>query len=234
MKKLILMSLLLIVTFYVFTGGYGNVNDDKFNIRTSLTYGLTIITIKNNSMKFSVDTKKSDNYDFYLNANFFKEDGSIEGLTRVNGKNISNQSNFGGSFYTINNKPFISMNGCPTSSINCVQTSYRGIINGSINTRVTNTSVNSRKVYRTLIGKNKNGDLVIIHSTRWGFISMKGICEYGLKLGIKDGLLFDGGSSIDLKISKNGKTHRYQSVPTIIKKVFNIKNPPVYIVGNFK
>lgn len=234
MKKLLIMGVLSLLTIYFFSCGYGNTSNEYFKVRTSLSRGLTVITINSNSMKFSVDTKKSDDYDFYLNANFFKPDGSIEGLTRIDGKNISNQSKFGGSFYTVNNKPYISMHGCPSSSTNCVQTSYRGIINGSINTRVTNTSVNSRKVYRTLIGKNKKGDLVIIHSTRWGFISMKGICEYGLKLGLKDALLFDGGSSIDIKISKNGTTHRYQSVPTLFKYVLGIKIPPTYIVGKFE
>jgi len=233
MKKLILIIILLFVTFYIFTGGCTNINDTQFSVKTSISHGLTIITIKNNSMNFSVDTKKSNEYDFHINANFFKGDGSIEGLARINGKNISKQSNFGGSFYTIDNKPYISMNGCPSSSSNCVQTLYRGIVNGSINTRVTNTSINSKKFYRTLIGKNQNGDLIIVHSTRWGFISMKGICEYGLKLGIKDGILFDGGSSIDIKISKNGKTHRYQSVPTLFKYILGIKIPPTYIVGNF-
>jgi hypothetical protein len=233
MRKSFIIIIILLPLIYSFIGGYNSIKNKYFSVETSISKGLTIITIDSKHMNFSTDTKKSEKYDFYLNANFFKSDGTIEGFAKVNGKVINTQSRFGGSFYTINNKPFISMYGCVPSSSNCVQTAYRGIINGKINTNVTNTKINSKKLYRTIIGKNKKGDLVIIHSTRWGFISMYDICQFALKLGITDGLLFDGGSSIDLKIGNSDDSHTYQSVPTIFKRIFGIKTPPIYIVGKF-
>jgi hypothetical protein len=85
-----------------------------------------------------------------------------------------------------------------------------------------------------LIGKNKGGDLIIIHSDVLGLVSIEDICKFGVAQGIKDGLLFDGGSSVDIGIKTNKLNYSFKSVPSFAKPFMGIDEPPIYIVGNEK
>lgn len=195
---------------------------------------LTVITIKNNSMDFSVTTKNITNNDFYMNSNFFTPSGRPIGEVISNGKKINGRINGGGFFYTKGGLPIISIGGHPKGVKNCSQTKYIGIINGKINKGTTNVGMNKQKAYRTLIGKNSNGDLVVIVSGRFGMISMRDISKFGITKGIKLGLIFDGGSSLEVGINDHGDSYSFKSVPKIGKSLVGIPEPPIYIVGNFK
>lgn len=227
-KTITLTILSLIILSFTFKR---DEDTSKFTVKSELfsKNDLTIITIKKNSMEFGVTTKQPHKNDFYMNSNFFDLSGRPIGEVVVNGKTIKGRNSGGGFFYTVNGEPMISVGSHPKNVKNCSQTNYVGIINGKINKRVTNHGVNKKDAYRTLIGKNENGDLLIIHSNRMGMVSMNEICEFGIKKGIKTGLIFDGGSSVDVGI--NG--HSFESVP-IGKGLLGIDNPPVYIVGNFR
>ena len=194
---------------------------------------LKILTIKKNSMNFSVSTENHQNFDFYMNSNFFTKSGDPIGEVIINGKKINNRVKYGGFFYVINGVPGISSGSRPKNVQYSCQTKYIGIINGKINKRITNSGINKDKAYRTLIGKNKQGDLIIIHSDRFGMISMTDICEIGVQKGITLGLIFDGGSSVDIGITDKNQSHSFKSVPSFAKALANIDEPPVYITGKF-
>lgn len=235
MKKLIVI---LIVLVSVILLSMKNVNSDtrSLSIETTSYNGieLTVLTIKKNSMDFSVVTKNPTKNDFYMNSNFFTPSVHPIGEVICNGKKINGRINSGGFFYTKNGQPMISMGSRPKGVKNCSQTNYIGIINGKVNKGTTNRGVNKQKAYRTLIGKNSNGDLVVIVSGRFGMISMGDISKFGITKGIKFGLIFDGGSSVDVGVSGNGGSYSFKSVPGIGKSLAGIPEPPVYIVGNFK
>ena len=72
------------------------------------------------------------------------------------------------------------------------------------------------QTYRTLLGKNSNGDLILLHSGDDGLLSIRDICKLGLKEGIINGLIFDGGSSVEIKVKDNGYV---QTVALELKKL---------------
>jgi hypothetical protein len=195
---------------------------------------LTVITIKKDCMDFSVVTENHKKNDFYLNSNFFTTSGTPIGEVISNGKKINNRVGRGGFFYTINGKPMISYGTHPKRVENSSQTNYVGIINGKINEDVTNVGNNKQKEYRTLMGMNSTGDLVVIVSGRFGRISMGGISKFGITRGIKLGLIFDGGSSVDVGVCNNKTKYSFKSMPNVVTRFRDCPEPPVYIVGNFK
>ena len=62
---------------------------------------------------------------------------------------------------------------------------------------------------------------------------MKRISEFALDLGLKNAILFDGGSSIDLLIHNSKSSFSFISLPHFLKRLSNTPEPPVYIIGNF-
>lgn len=222
MKIKLQITLILFLMFYI-------TKSQIVNNTTYKTSNLVVITIKKNSMNFKVTTQSPYNNVFYMNSNFFKNSKTPIGEVVIKGKVINKKENYGGYFYTINGIPNISIGSRPNRVDYSSQTKYIGIKNGKINNNIVDKPLNSKKDYRTLIGKNSNGDLVIIHSSRTGLISMRNICEFGLSLGIKVGLIFDGGSSVDIGI----QDHSFKSIP-FGKNLVGIDQPPVFIVANFK
>lgn len=192
------------------------------------TSSLYVITIKKNTMKFGVTKKTPYDNEFYMNSNFFKNSKKPIGEVIINRKVINPKENYGGYFYTVNGNPMISIGSHPKNVEFSSQTKYIGIKNNKINNNIVDKPLNSQKEYRTLIGKNQNGDLIVIHSARDGKISMRNICEIGLNYGIQIGLIFDGGSSVDIGLND----HSFKSIP-FGKTLIGIDEPPVFIVGNF-
>lgn len=223
---------ILIISFLLFFSLLkSQIEKPKNSIIENVSYksnDLYVITIKKNTMKFGVTKKKPYNHEFYMNSNFFKNSKTPIGEVIIDGKVINHKENYGGFFYTINGNPMISIGNHPKNVEFSSQTKYIGIKNGKVNRNIVDRPLNSQKEYRTLIGKNKNGDLVVIHSSRLGKISMRDICEFGLTRGIQIGLIFDGGSSVDIGL----KNHTFKSIP-FGKSLIGIDEPPIFIVGNF-
>ena len=84
------------------------------------------------------------------------------------------------------------------------------------------------------MGQNKDGDIIVISSNRIGFVTIKEILEFSLTLNIVDGILLDGGTSVDYKFSDDNGITTFSSVPHSLKNFLEIKHPTTYIYGNFK
>ena len=234
LRNLLLIFLIIVLsTFnYFFSSGHGDFSNKYFSVETNYRRGLTILRLQKNAFAYSVDNT-DHKADFYLNASFFHEDGSPIGLVKIKGKIWNPKERWGGFFNTdVSGNPNIIGN--PDFFPSSVQTRYVGIINGQINNQLAKRTLNSRKVYRSLLGLQDNGDLMIIHTTRWGYISMHDLCVYGKKQGLKNALIFDGGTSIDLGIRTPEGNYNFRSIPNIVKSFIGIKKPKVYITGKLK
>ena len=89
------------------------------------------------------------------------------------------------------------------------------------------------KVMRLLMGKNSNGDIVVIHSNPLVLVTMYDIVEYAKSQGVVDGIILDSGSSVDLNIGTKNYSHSIKALPSFVKQKININEPVVYIAGNF-
>ena len=211
-------------------------NTDKTNLKTVSYKGnsMTVITIDPNSIEFGVKRRNQVNDDFFMNANFFNKSGKEIGEVVINGKTINERTESGGFFYVKNGKPGISLYSRPKGVQFSVQTKYVGINNGVINKRIVDTKVNSQGACRTILGKNKKGQIILIHSDRTSSVSMREISEFAITQGMINGILFDGGSSVDIGIKTNKLNYSFKSVPSFAKPFMGIDEPPIYIVGNEK
>jgi hypothetical protein len=63
---------------------------------------------------------------------------------------------------------------------------------------------------------------------------MKEIIDYAQNMGMVEGILLDGGTSVDYKFSDDTNEVVFQSVPDAGKTLMNIDQPTTYIYGNFK
>ena len=84
------------------------------------------------------------------------------------------------------------------------------------------------------MGQNKEGDIIVISSNRLGLVTIKEILDFSLKFDIVDGILLDGGTSVDYKFSDDNGSTTFSSVPHTLKNSLDIKHPTTYIYGNFK
>ena len=184
-------------------------------------------------MDFGVSETLPIDSDFYINSNFFSDHAPI-GLVVVNGKRKSSRVKGGGFFYVLNGMPHVSPLKCPLWSKFASQTILWGINNGKINHRLIKTKHAKQKRYRTLMGQNKDGDIIVISSNRIGLVTIKEILEFSLKFTIVNGILLDGGTSVDYKFSDENGATTFSSVPHSLKNSLNIKHPTTYIYGNFK
>jgi exopolysaccharide biosynthesis protein len=197
--------------------------DTKFNV----------LILKKNEMSFGVSTTKPKDADFYINSNFFESKTKTLGLVVVNGKRYSDREKSGGYFYVVNGKPHISSRYCPRMTEYASQV-YWGIDNGVRNEYIINRPLSNNSRYRTIMGENKEGDIIVISSNRIGFVTMKEIIDYAQNMGMVEGILLDGGTSVDYKFSDDTNEVVFQSVPDAGKTLMNIDQPTTYIYGNFK
>ncbi len=200
-------------------------------ILTELKYNVFII--KKGEMTFKVSETRPTSSDFYINSNFFTSKNPI-GLVVVNGKRKNSRVKGGGFFYVKNGNPYINSGSCPTRTEFASQTILWGLDDGKINDILITKNHAKQKRYRTLMGQNKDGDIIIISSNRIGFVTIKEILNFSLKFDIIDGILLDGGTSVDYKFSDNNGSTTFSSVPHGLKNTLDIKSPTTYIHGNFK
>ena len=235
---------LLILTFILFVGIVANTSDklikndfihsSKRCVVKKIYFGkgdVFIIKIFKNKMNYTVDTKNNGNVDFYLNSNFFTNQSPI-GEVVVNGKSINKKVKRGGYFTSNGGNPAITLYSRP-SSLYSTQTKYIGIKNGVLNESMFKSRLSKWKTYRTLLGKDKDGNLILIHSGKNGLVSIKDISTIGKSEGMIDALIFDGGSSIEVLVKDGNYTHCYHSVSDIDKKRLKIHKPFTYITGKF-
>jgi hypothetical protein len=190
-----------------------------------------IIKIFKGKMNYKVDTKNEGNFDFYLNSNFFTNTSPI-GEVIVNGKTINEKVSRGGYFSSNGGNPTISLYDRPNSTYS-TQTKYIGIKNSVLNHTMFKSKLSKWKTYRTLLGKDKDGNLILIHSGKNGLVSIEDICVMGKSEGMVNALIFDGGSSIEVLVKDGNYKHNYHSVSDDDKKRLKIHKPFSYITGKF-
>jgi hypothetical protein len=231
MKKIILILLTLLFSYFV-KQFYYDTYDSK-NIKVVSNFKYHFITFKKNKTDFSVVDKKDGDYNFYVNSNFFTKKRTIIGGLTINKKVIKRQTRGGGSFVVKNGTPDIVFN----KQYNCdylTQTNIWVIKNNIINENMLKRNHAKKKVARLLIGKNKKGEINIIHTNLLFLVTMENIVKTAKDYGLTDAFILDSGSSIDVKLEDGIYTHRFMSIPTLFKPYLGIHEPVSYIAGNFK
>ena len=84
------------------------------------------------------------------------------------------------------------------------------------------------------MGEDINGDIVIISSNRIGLVTIEEIIDFSMGYNIVDGILLDGGTSVDYKFTDENGSISFSSVPDNMKNTLGIKKPTTYIYANFK
>jgi hypothetical protein len=206
-------------------------NKSQTSIEEHLKYN--VYRIKKGEMSFGVSEKIPTDSDFYINSNFFTSNADPIGLVVVDGKRKNNRTKGGGYFYVKNGKPYVKTKTSPKRTEFSSQTILWGIDDGIINKNLLNKKHSNLKRYRTLMGQTKSGDIIIISSNLFGLVSIPELLEFSSDFEIVDGILLDGGTSVDYKFTDCKLTKTFKSVPLGLKKVFKIKEPTTYIYGNF-
>ena len=202
---------------------------EKFNIDGNVN----VITIKKNKMSYSVTNKNHRNYDFYVNANYFMVNNTPVGEVKINGKTIKKRDS-GGSFFTTNGgKPTFYHNKRPNNVLYSCQTHTPIILNGVPNKKIFNKKWAKYKLPRLIIGENKNGDIVVLHTIDDTRCSINDFYKISKSLCLINALMFDGGASIEVGIRYKNIRYEYQIVSDIERKLGNVPTPSVFIVGNF-
>jgi hypothetical protein len=230
MKKRIIYLLIVLFVGLVFKNLYYDVYDSEvISVNSNLKYHA--ITFKQGKTSFEV-TKNKENYDFYVNSNFFTKKKDVIGGLVIDGKKENPQLNKGGSFVVKNGKPYIVFN--KVKKCDYLSQSIVWVIkNNDVNNRMLSQRHANKKVMRLLMGKNSNGDIVLIHSNPLVLVTMSDIVEYAKSQGVVDGIILDSGSSVDLNVGTKDYSHSIKALPSFIKRKINIHEPVVYIAGNF-
>ena len=193
-----------------------------------------VLILKKDEMNFGVSNKKPENTDFYINSNFFTKANNPIGLVVIDRLRHSDRKIGGGYFYVVNGIPHVSSKYCPKMTEYASQSILWAIDNGVKNEGLFNTKHANKNVYRTVMGQNKDGDIIVVSSNRLGFVTIKEIVDYSESIGMVEGILLDGGTSVDYKFSDDSNEIKFQSIPDVIKSSMDIDQPTTYIYGNFK
>jgi hypothetical protein len=191
-----------------------------------------VISFPKDSMECKVENYPPAEADFYVNSNFF--DSQPIGLVVINGKRIQKRRSGGGYFYVKNGRPFVRAKTCPKITEFASQSILWGIDDGNKNIELCAKKHARIPEYRTLLGEFRNGDIVAIASNRFGLVSIEEIIDFALEIGVVEGVLFDGGSSVEYKFSYAGKSFDLKVLSGWMKKMKNIQEPPVFITGTYK
>lgn len=233
MRKSIYFYLFIFVGILFLCSSFTNwarTSTQKIRVYSEADYNIMIVD--KHAMIFGVSKKKPINADFYTNSNFFSKSNYPIGLVVIKGKTISRKVKGGGYFYVKNGQPYVRARTCIKNPEYSSQSILWAIDNGTKNKKLFNNSNGKKKVYRTIIGENSTGDIMVISSTRLGLVSLKEIVDFAEKKGMTEGILLDGGSSVDYKFSDGNKTLSLNSVPHGLKPLLDIDEPTTYIYGN--
>ena len=204
----------------------------KIEAKITKTYLYNIFEFDPKTMKMGVSLSKPEQADFYLNSNFFSDQPI--GLVVVKGKRTATRINGGGYFYVLDGIPHIAVKSCPKITEYASQTMLWGIDDGQLNTALFEKKHARKKEFRTIFGSKKDGRLLLVATNASSMVSIKEITTYALQIGMVEGILFDGGSSVDYKMVSPTEKVVCQVVPSILKKVAQIHEPMVYIYGKMK
>ena len=191
-----------------------------------------VIVMNKEAMKFGVSEGKPENADFYINSNFFKNEGPI-GLVVVDGIRKNNRVKGGGYFYVKKGIPYVKAKSCPKMTEYASQTILWAIDNGRVNEGLLKKSHAKLERHRTIMGENDQGQIMIISSSSYlSIMTIEEIINFAIKKGMVEGVLLDGGTSVDYKCTNGVESVDFSSVPEKLKPTLGITKPFTYIYGN--
>ena len=213
--------------FSIFDG-----SDKSINTRIVQDGKFDVYYIDNNEMSFGVSMTKPKRSEFFLNSNFFSPSGDPIGLVVMDRKKHSNRSVGGGYFYVVDGVPHVSVGYCPRMTDFASQTLFWGIDNGKLNTGLFNNNSSNEVTSRSMIGEDKNGNIMVVSSPDG--CTIKELVEYSSYNGMYEGILLDGGSSTEYKYTDKSTEIDFKSTNSILKDLVGRDEPPVFIYGYFK
>ncbi len=178
-------------------------------------------------VNFGVSSSRPEGKKFYMNSNFFNK--TAIGLVVEEGVKKSSRVKGGGYFYVSNGNVNVKRGECPKYTDYASQTILWGIDNGEINTSLIQQPHAKKLTYRNIVGKNKNGEIIFIASKFGGTVSIKDVIDEGINQGMVEGILFDGGSSVEYKFDDERYSTSFISLSDTSKKLMKIDKPTTYI-----
>lgn len=198
---------------------------DGVKIYKNNNYDIFIFNPKKNN--FGVSSSRPTTKKFYMNSNFFNK--TAIGLVVENGVQKSKKVSGGGFFYVKNRKVNVIRGGNPKNTEYASQTILWGIDDGNPNKKLIKQKHAKVLTYRNIVGKNKNGEIIIIVSNFGGIVTIEDIINEGLKIGMVEGVLFDGGTSVEYKFDDGQYSSSFISLSDVGKKIINVNKPTTYI-----
>ncbi len=233
--KLIMLSIVSIISFL--TCNFFSFSDQK-NQNVSINQIVTdkgkvnVIKIRKNSCNYKIAKGNPTKNEFYMNSNYFAKDGSSIGEVILSGRKISDRRPSGGFFTTDGSNPKFYFGNRPNNVEFSSQTHTPLIINGHPKNNIMKQSWAKKGAARILIGENSSGDIIVTHTYKTD-MTVSEFYQSIKKLGIVNGLMFDGGSSVEIGLKNGDINYHYQEVNDIFKIIGNIPSPKIFIVGNF-
>ena len=230
MKIAAVLGYTIIATIFLAITSCKSNESNKITIKEEGDYN--VIVMNKEAMKFGVSEGKPENADFYINSNFFKNEGPI-GLVVVDGIRKNNRVKEGGYFYVKKGIPYVRAKSCPKMTEYASQTILWAIDNGRVNEGLLKKSHAKLERHRTIMGENDQGQIMIISSSSYlSIMTIEEIINFAIKKGMVEGILLDGGTSVDYKCTNGVESADFSSVPENLKSTFGITKPFTYIYGN--
>jgi hypothetical protein len=200
------------------------IQDGKFNV----------YRIDNKEMSFGVSMKLPTKSEFLINSNFFSHSGNPIGLVVMDRQRYSKRTNGGGYFYVVDGVPHVRVGFCPKMTDYASQTLLWGIDDGRMNVALFDKKLSKEQTSRSIIGEDSKGQIMVISSSDVDGCSIQELVEYASKEGMYEGIILDGGSSVEYKFTDSHNEIDYKSTNSLLKELAGRKEPPVYIYGYFK
>jgi hypothetical protein len=179
--------------------------------------------------RFGVSTKRPEGKRFYMNANFFTPSADPIGLLIENGRKRSDATPGGGCFFVVGGRADLRRGACPPNATHASQTLLWAIDDGRVNQSLMTARHARVLTYRNLLGKNRNGDIVVIASRFGGVVNVRDVVDEAVSQGVVEGLLFDGGTSVEYSFDDGRYSSSFRSLTDLSKSILGIDRPVSYI-----
>lgn len=214
---------------------HSNTNGSKLKYESN---GIKVYTNNNfdvyvfnpKKVSFGVSSVRPSGKKFYMNSNFFNK--KAIGLVVEDGVKKSSRVSGGGYFYVSNDVVNIKRGGCPRNTDYASQTILWGIDNGITNKSLIRQRHAKQLTYRNIVGKNKNGEIIFVVSNFGGVVTIEDVINEGVRQGMVEGVLFDGGTSVEYKFNDGKYSTSFTALSDSGKKLVGIDKPTTYIYVN--
>jgi hypothetical protein len=207
--------------------GLSKITYEESGVKIYTNNNFNIFIFDPKKVKFGVSNSRPVDKKFYMNSNFFNK--VPIGLVVIDGVKKSSRVRGGGYLYVIDGKVDVKRGSCPTYTDYASQSILWGIDNGAINETLIKQSHAKKLAYRNIVGKNKDGLIIFVVSKYGGIVTIKEVIKEGLNQGMVEGVIFDGGSSVEYKFDDGQYSTSFMSLSDVGKKLLGIDKPTTYI-----